>query len=58
MGESNQNENFILIEENKTNENEMYIKKHVERIENKNVQTKNSRVEENGEQIMKKNLQT
>jgi hypothetical protein len=39
------------------NQNEMYIKKHVERIENKNVQTENSRVEENGEQIMKKKLQ-
>jgi hypothetical protein len=27
MGELNQNENLILIEENQTNENEMYIKK-------------------------------
>jgi len=26
MGESSQNENLILIEENWTNENEMYIK--------------------------------
>jgi hypothetical protein len=39
MGESNQNEILILIEENQTNENEMYIKKHVEIIENKNMQT-------------------
>jgi hypothetical protein len=39
MGESNQNEILILIEENQTNENEMYIKEHVEKVENKNVQT-------------------
>ncbi len=32
----------------------MYIEEHVERVENENVQTKNSKVEENGEQIMKK----
>jgi hypothetical protein len=32
MGELNQNEILILIEENQTNENEMYIKEHVERI--------------------------
>jgi hypothetical protein len=37
MGESSQNENLILIEENQTNENEMYIEKHVERGENENV---------------------
>jgi hypothetical protein len=35
----------------------MYIKKDVERGENENEQTDNSRVEENGEQIMKKKLQ-
>jgi mannitol-1-phosphate/altronate dehydrogenase len=57
MGELNQNEILILIEENQTNENEMYIKEHVERIKNKNVKTENCRVEENGEQIMKKKLQ-
>jgi glycine/serine hydroxymethyltransferase len=32
----------------------MYIEEHVERIESENVQTKNSRVEKNGEQLMKK----
>jgi hypothetical protein len=37
MGESNQNENFILIEENLTNENEMYIEEHLKRIEGENV---------------------
>jgi hypothetical protein len=52
MGESSQNENFILIEENQTNENEMYIEKHVERIEGENAQTKNNKVEENGKQII------
>ncbi len=57
MGESSQNETFILIEENQTNENEMYIEKHVERVEGENVQTKNSKGEENGEQIMKFFLQ-
>jgi hypothetical protein len=31
MGESNQNEKLILIEENETNENEMNIEKHLER---------------------------
>jgi hypothetical protein len=40
MRESNQNENLILIEENQTNENEMYIKKDVEKGESGNVQTK------------------
>jgi hypothetical protein len=30
----------------------MYIEKHVEKVEGENVQTKNSKVEENGEQIM------
>jgi hypothetical protein len=39
MEESNQNENCILIEGNQTNENEMYIEEHVERIESENVQT-------------------
>jgi len=57
MGESNQNEILILIEENETDENEMNIEKHVEKVENGNVQTKNIRVEKNGEQIMKNILQ-
>jgi hypothetical protein len=35
----------------------MYIEEHVERVENENVQTKNNRIEENGEQIMKKYCQ-
>jgi hypothetical protein len=48
MGGLSQNEIFILIEENQTNENEMYIKKDVERGENENVQTKDNRIEENG----------
>jgi len=53
MGEYNQNEILILIEdENETNRNEMNIEKNVERVENENVQTKNSRVEKNVEQIM------
>jgi hypothetical protein len=52
MGESSQNENLILIEENQTNENEMYIEKHVEIIEGENAQTKNNKVQENGKQIM------
>jgi hypothetical protein len=52
MGESNQNEILILIEENETNENEMNIEKHVEKVESGNAQIENSRVEENGEQIM------
>ncbi len=56
MGQSSQNENLILIEENQTNENEMYIEKDVERRESENVQTQNNKVEENGEKIMKKNL--
>jgi hypothetical protein len=41
---------FNLIEENETNENEMYIEEHVERIKSGNVQIENSRVEKNGEQ--------
>jgi hypothetical protein len=32
-----------------TNENEIYIEKHVERGENENVKIENSKVEENGE---------
>jgi hypothetical protein len=32
MGTPNQNENLILIEENETNENEMYIEEHVEKV--------------------------
>jgi hypothetical protein len=31
----------------------MYIEGHVERVESENVQIKNSRVEKNGEQIVK-----
>jgi mannitol-1-phosphate/altronate dehydrogenase len=54
MGELSQNEILILIKKIQTNENEIYIEEHVERVENENVQTKNSRIEENGEQIMKK----
>jgi len=42
MGESSQNENLILIEENENIENEMNIQKHVEKVENENVQTENS----------------
>jgi len=57
MGESSQNEILILIEENETNENEMNIEKHVEKVESRNVQTKNTKVEKNGEQIMKNILQ-
>jgi hypothetical protein len=57
MEESSQNEILILIEKNQTNENEMYIEKHVEKIESENVQTKNNRVEKYEEQIMKKNLE-
>jgi len=53
MGESSQNEKLILIEENETNENEMNIEKYLERVESGNVETKNSEVEENGEQRMK-----
>ncbi len=52
MGESIQNENLILIEENQTNENEMDIEEVVERGENENVQTKNSKVEKKCKQIM------
>jgi hypothetical protein len=48
MGGSSQNEILILIEENQTNENEMYSKKDVERGESENVQTKDNRIEENG----------
>jgi hypothetical protein len=47
MGESSQNENLILIEENQTNEKGMYIEEDVERGESENVQTQNSRVEGN-----------
>jgi hypothetical protein len=54
MGESNQNEMLILIEENCTNENEMDIEENVERGESENVQTENSKVKGNGKQIMKK----
>ncbi len=54
MGESSQNEMLILIEENHTDENEMDIEENVERGESENVQTKNSKVEGNGKQIMKK----
>ncbi len=51
MRELSQNEILILIEENETNENEMNIEEHVERVENENVQTKYSTIEENGKQI-------
>jgi hypothetical protein len=54
MGESSQNENLILIEdENETNPNERNIEKYVKKVESENVQTKNSKVEKNVEQIMK-----
>jgi hypothetical protein len=50
-----------LIEENKTNENEMDIEENVERGENENVQTEKkkekTKVGKNWKQIMKKNLQ-
>jgi hypothetical protein len=46
-----------LIEENQTNENEMDIEEDVERGESENLQIENNKVEENGKQIMKKNLQ-
>jgi hypothetical protein len=46
-----------LIEENQTNENEMDIEEDAGRGESENVQTENNKVEENGKQIMKKNLQ-
>jgi hypothetical protein len=36
---------LILIEENQTNENEMYIEEHVEKVEGDNGQTKSSKVE-------------
>jgi len=53
MEESCQNEILILIEdENETNQNETNIEEYVERVKNLNVQTKNSRVEKNVEQIM------
>ncbi len=57
MGEWSQNETSILIEENQTNENEMDIEEDVERGESENLQIENNKVEENGKQIMKKNLQ-
>jgi hypothetical protein len=57
MGELSQNETLILIEENEIDENEMNIEEHVKRVESGNVQTKNNRVEKNGEKIMKKILQ-
>ncbi len=46
-----------MIEENETNENEMNIEKYLKRVECGNVETKYGKVEKNGEQIMKKNLQ-
>jgi hypothetical protein len=57
MGKLSQNEKLILIEENQTNENEMDIEEVVERGENENVQTKNSKVEKKCKQIMKFFLQ-
>jgi len=41
MGKSSQNENLILIEKNETNENEMNIENHVEKVVNGNVQIEN-----------------
>jgi N-methylhydantoinase B/oxoprolinase/acetone carboxylase alpha subunit len=35
----------------------MNIKEHVEKVESENVQTLKKRIEQNGEQIMKKKLQ-
>jgi len=52
MGKLSQNEKLILIEETQTNENEMDIEEVVERGENENVQTKNSKVEKKCKQIM------
>jgi hypothetical protein len=53
MEESCQNEILILIEDEKeTNQNETNIKEYVEKVKNENVQTKNSRIEKNVEQIM------
>jgi hypothetical protein len=40
MGKSNENEILILIEENETNENDMSIEEHVERVQSGNVQTR------------------
>jgi len=57
MGESSQNEKLIFIQENETNENEIDIEEGGERGESENLQTKNSKVEEIGKQIMKKKLQ-
>jgi len=57
MGELSQNQILILIKENQTNENEMYIKKTCGKLENENVEIENNKIEENGEQIMKKKLQ-
>jgi hypothetical protein len=50
MGESSRNENLILIEENQTNENEMYIEEHVKKGESENVQIENRNVEKNEKQ--------
>jgi hypothetical protein len=56
MGELSQNKNLILIEEeNENNQNEMNIEKYVERVGRGNVQIENYIIEENVEQIMKKN---
>jgi hypothetical protein len=46
-----------LFEENQTNENEMDVEEDVERGENENVQIEKNKVQENGKQIMKQNLQ-
>jgi hypothetical protein len=40
MGKSNQNQNLILIQENETNENDMSIEEHVERVESGIKQTR------------------
>jgi len=46
-----------LFQENQTNENEMDVEEDVERGENENVQIEKNKVQENGKQIMKQNLQ-
>ncbi len=49
-GESSQNENFILIEENQTNENEILwnIEKHVEIVEKKKGKQKITKLKKMG----------
>jgi hypothetical protein len=53
MGESSQNENLIMIEdENKSNGNEMNTKENVEKSKIRNVQIENNRIKQNEEQRM------